>query len=158
MGSPLLVPVYEEKKKKSPPVMTFPFCAPTVPFLQRFLPFFNPVCPNLHTGCNLSVKPRRAYYLDSCLICVWMLARSFCCGFYSSFTCTASLSVFQLNVQIVNNTAVAFFGSVPVCLEEQHSSKAFYCHSVIEYYSGFDEFLPLLVVMQECPIGELCSS
>lgn len=123
------VPVYE---RKSPPIVTFPFCVPTVPLRSRFVPQFDPLCPDLHTGCNPPLSVKTCYpvglviwtpvYL---LICFRMLANSFCCGFYSSFACRTSSSVFQLNVQIVNNTAVTLFRSLHVCLEEQHSPKDF---------------------------------
>lgn len=60
---------------------------PAVPFRFWFVPLFDP--PSAQT-CTLAVTPSslsktllpcRARYLDICLICFWMLASSFCCGF-----------------------------------------------------------------------------
>lgn len=100
-----------------------------VPFCLRFVPLFDPFGPDLHTGCNPSLTTLQGslfghvfdLLLDACKFFFFCCC---CCGFYSSFACRTSLSVFQLNVQIVNNT-VALFRSLHVCLEEQLSPQAF---------------------------------
>lgn len=84
--------------------------------------------------CTLAVTPSLPSFSESLLHCraIWTSVRSatgclqvlFVVVLF--FLCLQNLSsVFQLNVQIVNNTAVTLLRSLHVCLEEQHSPKAF---------------------------------
>lgn len=57
---------------------------PSLSHSAEFVPLFDPFCSDLHTGCNPPTHPPLLYPvgLPICLICFWMLASSFCCGFF----------------------------------------------------------------------------
>lgn len=106
------VPVNESTGEEIASHCDFLCCVPpaTVPLRFRFVPLFGPFCPDLHphpTPPPWSVKtcsPVGLVIWTSVWSASGCLQSSFCCGFfYSSFACRTSLSVFQLNVQIVNN-------------------------------------------------------
>lgn len=125
------VPVYE---RKSPPIVTFPFCAPPshCPILLKIRTTVWPLCPDLHTGCNPPAPPSvKTCYPVGLVIWTSVWSASGCSQVVSVVVFILFLPAkpprqcFQLNVQIVNNTAVALFSSLHVCLEEQHSPKDF---------------------------------
>lgn len=124
-----------QKRKSSPPVVTFPFFSPCLSHstfdLHHCLTPTARTCTHpfqfKKTKKKLLLAPCRARYFD---ILFDLLLDA--CNFFFFFVvvllflCLQNLlSVFQLNVQIVNNTAATLFCSLHVCLEEQQSSKAF---------------------------------